>query len=39
LWQIARHYSVSVKQLQRWNDLQGGRIRPGQRLKVSPITH
>ena len=35
LWGIARQYSVSVKQLQQWNHLQGQQLKPGQRLKVS----
>lgn len=35
LWQLARHYSVSVNDLQRWNHLHGEHIKPGQVLKVS----
>ncbi|HKR75321.1 MAG TPA: LysM peptidoglycan-binding domain-containing protein [Rhodanobacter sp.] len=35
LWQLARHYSVSVGDLQRWNHLRGQSIKPGQVLKVS----
>ncbi|MEW9570589.1 LysM peptidoglycan-binding domain-containing protein [Rhodanobacter sp. Si-c] len=35
LWQLARHYSVSVRDLQRWNHLQGQHIRPGQVIRVS----
>lgn len=35
LWQIARKYSVGVKQLQQWNHLSGQKIKPGQVLKVS----
>lgn len=35
LWQLARHYSVSVHDLQRWNHLSGQHIKPGQILKVS----
>ena len=34
LWQLARHYSVSVGDLQRWNHLRGQSIKPGQVLKV-----
>lgn len=34
LWQLARHYSVSVSELQRWNHLHGQAIKPGQLLKV-----
>ena len=34
LWQIARHYSVDINQLRRWNDLQGPSLRPGQVLQV-----
>ncbi|MGC1548866.1 MAG: LysM peptidoglycan-binding domain-containing protein [Rhodanobacter sp.] len=34
LWQIAHNYSVSVSQLQRWNGLQGSRVKPGQILKL-----
>lgn len=36
LWQLARHYSVSVDELQRWNHLCGQSIKPGQMLKVGP---
>ena len=32
---IARRYSVTTKQLQRWNRLQGARLKPGQTIKVS----
>jgi membrane-bound lytic murein transglycosylase D len=32
---IARRYSVSAKQLQRWNHLQGAKLKPGQTIKVS----
>jgi len=35
LWQLARHYSVSVRDLQRWNHLHGQHIKPGQVIKVS----
>jgi peptidoglycan lytic transglycosylase D len=35
LWQIARNYSVNVKQLQRWNHLDGQALKPGQVLQVS----
>jgi membrane-bound lytic murein transglycosylase D len=35
LWRIARHYSVSVDELQRWNHLRGKSIKPGLVLKVS----
>ena len=35
LWQIARRYSVSTKELQRWNHLHGLALKPGQVLKVS----
>ncbi|GIV57921.1 MAG: hypothetical protein KatS3mg042_0834 [Rhodothermaceae bacterium] len=31
---IARRYGVSVRDLQRWNDLSGSRIYPGQTLTV-----
>lgn len=31
---VARRYSVSVKQLQHWNKLQGAHIKPGQILRV-----
>jgi FOG: LysM repeat len=34
LWQLARHYSVSVGDLQRWNHLHGQAIKPGQVLTV-----
>lgn len=35
LWQLARRYSVSVRDLQRWNNLRGQYIHPGQVLKIS----
>lgn len=35
LWQLARRYSVSVRDLQRWNHLRGQRIKPGQVIRVS----
>lgn len=35
LWQIARHYSVNVSQLQRWNHLHGHVLKLGQVLQVS----
>ncbi|MFK2932038.1 LysM peptidoglycan-binding domain-containing protein [Dyella agri] len=35
LWQVAHRYSVNVRDLQRWNHLQGQHITPGQVLKVS----
>jgi membrane-bound lytic murein transglycosylase D len=38
LWGIARHYSVSVDELRRWNHLRGQSIKPGLVLKVG-ITH
>lgn len=35
LWVIARRYSVSVNDIQRWNNLgQSTTIRPGQRLSI-----
>ncbi|MFW6078304.1 MAG: transglycosylase SLT domain-containing protein [Gemmatimonadota bacterium] len=35
LWDIARHYDVSVRELQSWNGLGGhSRIIPGQRLRI-----
>jgi len=34
LWRIARHYSVSVDELQRWNHLRGQSIKPGMVLEV-----
>ncbi|MFC5435224.1 transglycosylase SLT domain-containing protein [Rhodanobacter umsongensis] len=35
LWQIARSYSVDIRQLQRWNHLDGRALKPGQVLQVS----
>ncbi len=32
---IARRFGVSVAQLRSWNDLNGSRIYPGQRLRIS----
>jgi membrane-bound lytic murein transglycosylase D len=34
LWQLAHRYSVSVRDLQRWNNLRGQDIHPGQLLKI-----
>ena len=39
LWQLARHYAVSVPDLERWNHLQGGRIKPGQTLHLGAAAH
>jgi len=36
LWEIARRYGLSVKQLAHWNALRGNRIHPGQRLLLEP---
>lgn len=35
LWQIAHDYSVSTSQLQRWNNLHGNVLKPGQVLQLS----
>jgi membrane-bound lytic murein transglycosylase D len=32
---IAQRFGVSVRQLRAWNDLNGSRIHPGQRLQIS----
>ena len=32
---IARRYSVTTRQLQSWNHLQGAKLKPGQTIKVS----
>lgn len=37
LWRIARHYAVSVDDLQRWNHLRGQSIKPGLVLKIGSI--
>jgi LysM repeat protein len=34
LWDIARQYSASVRQIKRLNDLRDGSVRPGQRIRV-----
>lgn len=35
LWDLARHYKVTVADLRRWNDLPRGQyLRPGQKLKL-----
>lgn len=34
LWQIARHYSISVSVLKRLNHLRGNTLKPGQVLKL-----
>ena len=35
LWNIARHYSLDVNQIKRWNGLQSSTLRLGQVLKLS----
>ena len=35
LGDIARRFGVSLRQLRSWNDLNGSRIYPGQRLRIS----
>jgi membrane-bound lytic murein transglycosylase D len=35
LWRIAQRYSINVDQLQRWNHLHGGALKPGQILLLS----
>jgi len=35
LWNIARHYSLDVNQIKRWNGLQSSKLRMGQVLKLS----
>jgi membrane-bound lytic murein transglycosylase D len=32
---IAQRFGVSVRQLRAWNDLNGSRIYPGQRLQIA----
>ena len=34
LWELARHFSVSVADLQVWNGLEKALIKPGQQLIV-----
>ena len=34
LGSIAQRFGVSVRQLRAWNDLNGSRIYPGQRLQI-----
>jgi len=34
LWQIARRYGVSVKQLRQWNGLTSASLKPGQTLDI-----
>lgn len=34
LWDIARRFGVGTSELQRWNNISGSRIRPGDRLRV-----
>jgi membrane-bound lytic murein transglycosylase D len=37
LWQIAHRYSVNVAQLERWNHLRGGALKPGQILQLGDV--
>lgn len=34
LWELARHYKVSVKELREWNSLRSNQIYPGLRLVI-----
>lgn len=34
LWSISRHYHVSVRSIERWNDLRGTTLRPGEMLRI-----
>ncbi len=34
LWGISRKYSVSVKDLKRWNKLKSTQLKPGKKLKI-----
>ncbi len=34
LWEIARRYDVGIRQLRRWNGLNGTLLRPGQKLII-----
>ncbi len=38
LWQIARHYRRSVKELREWNNLASDNLSVGQELRVTPPT-
>lgn len=35
LWELSRHYGISVTELQRWNQITDTLIRPGQRLLIA----
>ena len=35
LWQIAQRFAVTVRQLRRWNHLDGDALHPGEMLQVS----
>ncbi len=37
LWQIARHYSVKVSELQALNHLRGHKLKPGQVLQLGEV--
>lgn len=34
LWSISQENNVSVDQLKQWNNLEGGKIMPGQKIKI-----
>ncbi len=34
LWNIAKEYNVEVEKLREWNNLEGNKIRVGQKLKI-----
>ena len=34
LWSISQENNVSVEQIKNWNNLEGGKIMPGQKIKI-----
>ncbi|HEX7340410.1 MAG TPA: transglycosylase SLT domain-containing protein [Rhodanobacteraceae bacterium] len=38
LWSIAERFNVKIDELQRWNDLDGSTVHPGQELSLTPPT-
>ncbi|MBI4930924.1 MAG: LysM peptidoglycan-binding domain-containing protein [Bacteroidetes bacterium] len=34
LWSIAQENGVTIEQLKQWNNLEGGKIMPGQKIKI-----
>jgi len=34
LWDIARTYNISIREIKSWNNIRSNKIKPGERLKI-----